>query len=113
MEGYEVGGALRNVAGQLPTLVRILRNFIGMYRRGVPALLRSDDADDVERWRLACHSLRGACASVGATALQQRLLAFEQQLKGTVDVQRHAASAKALHEELLVLVGRLETALNV
>jgi PAS domain S-box-containing protein len=113
VEGYEVAGALRNVAGQVPALVRILRNFIRLYRDGEPALLRAESAEDAERWRLACHSLRGACASIGATALQQRLLAFERDLKGSVEVQALAARAATLHQELLVLVGRLEAALNI
>jgi len=63
-------------AGQLSTLVRILLDLVRMYRGGDPALLGADNADDAERRRLACHSR-----------------------------QRHAATAKALHEELLVLVG--------
>ena len=113
VEGYEVAGALRNVAGQVPAMLRILRNFIGMYRHGEPILLRAESAADAERWRQACHSLRGACASVGATALQQRLLAFERELKGSVDVGKLAPTAALLHEDLLQLVGRLEAALNM
>ena len=93
--------------------MRILRNFIRLYRDGEPALLRAESAEDAERWRLACHSLRGACASIGATALQQRLLAFERELKGGVEVQALAARAATLQQELLVLVGRLEAALNI
>ena len=110
--GYDADGALHNVAGQLPVLVRILRNFISVYRQGVPALLIVPEYGDFTEWRGACHSLRGACASVGATALPQRLLAFERELAGTLDVRQLAPAARGLHEELLALVAGLEAALN-
>ena len=71
VEGYEVAGALRNVGGQLTTLLACC----ALHRdvpAGAPSLLPTDAADDVERWRNASHSLRGACATVGVMGLLQQ-----------------------------------------
>jgi HPt (histidine-containing phosphotransfer) domain-containing protein len=79
-----------------------------MYRGGEPALLDADAPDVVARWRELCHSLRAACATVGATELADQLRDFEDELAATPgDPGRHAARARHLHEALADLAGRL------
>jgi len=59
-----------------------------------------------------CHSLRPACATVGATRLASELQAFEQQLAGSPDALAHAAKARRLNDELIGLADRLGAALG-
>jgi hypothetical protein len=42
-----------------------------------PGLRPEPDADAPARWRSAAHSLRGACATIGADALAREIRAFE------------------------------------
>lgn len=56
---------------------RPLRPRFEIYSRGEPALKAAATARDTNALVAACHSLRGACAAIGANALQQGLLAIE------------------------------------
>ncbi|HSW05702.1 response regulator [Aquabacterium sp.] len=112
VEGFDATRALRNVGGQPLTLVRVLHSFVNRYRVGEPALLSAETAEDSERWRNACHSLRGACATIGAQPLHLRLQAFEQAAFNGEDVVALLPRARQLHEDLQALVSRLEVELQ-
>jgi PAS domain S-box-containing protein len=111
VEGYDVAFALHNVGGSVGTLERLLGRFVDTYRIGEPALLELERSADTLRCRDACHSLRGACASIGATDLPGRLQAFEQDLAafpaGRAPDDVLVRRARALHEDLLQLVERI------
>ena len=112
-EDFDLASGLRNVGGQMGILVRVLRRFVDTYRGGVPALLAADAPDATARWREACHSLRAACASVGATHLAAQVQDFEHALAGSAaDASSHAAQARRLHEDLAQLAQRLDAALT-
>jgi two-component system sensor histidine kinase/response regulator len=111
-EGFDLVSGLRNVGGQLSVLARVLRRFVDTYRDGEPAFLAAEAPDAARRWREACHSLRSACASVGATTLAARLQDFEHALAGSsVAAAAHAPQARRLHEDLALLARRLEAEL--
>ncbi len=112
--GLDLATALRHVAGQMPILERALRSFVGVYRSGLPALVKTgdDDAAALTRWKTVCHSLRGALTTIGAAALLQELSAFEQQIADAAPHAVLAASAEALHADLLRLVQSLAAALQ-
>ena len=104
--------ALRHVAGQMAALERMLRRFITTYAEGLPDLADAT-GDEVElqaRWRTACHSVRGALSTIGATALLAEVGAFEQALGSDAPVRSLAPKGLSIHRRLLDLVARLEHA---
>ena len=110
LEGIDVDRALRNMGGQAGMLRRVLDSFVRTYRQGAPGLLPAEADGQVQRWRAACHSLVGACGSVGASALEQALRDFEHTLRGDggpATLAQQAHQARRLHDELLALVERL------
>jgi PAS domain S-box-containing protein len=113
VEGFNLGQALRNVAGRLPVLERTLATFVVTYLEGEPQLLQPIVQDTLLQWRAASHSLRGACATIGATRLQKQLTDFECALDASADEHELAAQARLAHEELLRLVTRLGAELDV
>ncbi|MBI3368228.1 MAG: response regulator, partial [Burkholderiales bacterium] len=112
VEGFDVVQALRNVGGSMPILQRVLANFVATYQAGEPALRHAASADDLDHWRAACHSLRGACATVGATQLKQQLQQFERELTANASAAALAAQALAIDDELRDLVGRMRIELE-
>jgi len=113
VDGLDVALGLRNVGGQLSALQRVLARFVSTYRQGEPALAAGSTASADAR-RHACHSLRGACATVGATALHDQARAVEKMLADVVDEvgSDMAARAAALDGTLLTLVRQLAAALE-
>jgi CheY-like chemotaxis protein len=107
IDGFNLGQALRSVAGKLPMLVRTLTTFVATYRDGEPQLLQPITQDTLLQWRAASHSLRGACATIGANRLQKQLHDFECALDASADEHDLALQARLAHEELLQLVTRL------
>lgn len=114
IEGFDLDDALRHVAGQMPVLARVLSRFAQTYRDGVPELLHAQGpADEVlARWRKVCHSMRGALATVGATALVRDFGAFEAQLADAPAPQSLRATAADLHHALMALARALAQALQ-
>jgi HPt (histidine-containing phosphotransfer) domain-containing protein len=64
------------------------------------------------RWRALSHSLRGACATIGASRLQQELHDFECALDADADLRELDERARQLHQRLGRLVSRLDEALG-
>jgi len=110
--GFDLTVALGNVGGQMATLERILASFIQTYRSGVPALMETEGPHAHERCREAGHSLRGACATIGATRLEQELQALERDLPATADDPEWARQAQHVQNELMTLVAHLAHALG-
>jgi two-component system sensor histidine kinase/response regulator len=69
-------------------------------------------AADWPACRMHCHSLRGACATVGASALVQALQDMEQALARPDDAGQLLARAMALHEGLAALSAGLREAMR-
>jgi PAS domain S-box-containing protein len=113
VQGFDLGIALKNVAGQMPALTRVLRRFVATYQHGLPELLdASGDTQAVAtRWRRACHSVRGALGTIGATALLQALTDLERDLHEPLPGASLVAAGRQVHEGLLALVARLDAEL--
>ncbi|ODV13398.1 MAG: hypothetical protein ABT20_02170 [Rubrivivax sp. SCN 70-15] len=107
IEGFDLALALRNVGADWAALKKLLARFADTYRAGAPALLAAAPTDGPGSWRATCHSLRGACATVGASALTQQLFDFERELQAAPDAAALAPRARELHEELRALAARL------
>jgi PAS domain S-box-containing protein len=114
--GYDVAQGLHGVGGQMAPLARVLRLFVTTYAGGEPGLAGVAEGEDtaatLARWRGASHSIRGACATVGAVALQQHLIEFDKAMAAGVDLQALAAQARQLDEDLQALVARLGAELD-
>jgi two-component system, sensor histidine kinase and response regulator len=104
--GFSLARGLSSVGGNINVLVRILRTFLGSYRIGAPGLLQAAAKGDHAAVVTSCHSLRGACASLGATAVEDLAAALERSAAG-LDPEALLHSAQVLHNELIGLVGRL------
>jgi CheY-like chemotaxis protein len=109
--GYDPEAALRSVGGHADVLARVLARFTGFYADGHDGLAGRQGAPSSEALRLISHSLRGACAAVGATALQHELLRFEQDLHALAEPAERQQRSQALQAQLLELVGHLQRAL--
>lgn len=101
--GYEVGRGITSAGGDLHRLVRFLRPFTAKYRDGDRALVDAIDRRDFPAIRAAAHSIRGACAVVGAAAASD----LAQRIEGTAalpgDFETLKGDGLRLHEELQVL----------
>jgi PAS domain S-box-containing protein len=80
VDGFDLAAALAHTCGSMVVLQRVLAGFLRTYAAGDAAL---HQAGTPAALRAACHSLRGACAVVGAVALAQQL----------ADLERHAQEA--------------------
>jgi CheY-like chemotaxis protein len=106
LPGFDLDGALHHLGGNTTLLVRVLARFATVHAQGLPALALAGADDPRPAWRAACHSLRGAAATVGASGMLSLLAPFEQALQqpgGPVDdlvaraaeVNRELAAASA------------------
>jgi HPt (histidine-containing phosphotransfer) domain-containing protein len=112
IEGFDLAGSLQNLGGQMSRLERVLRRFAATYRAGEPALMQAArQGDSAALWQV-CHSLRGACAVLCATALVQHIEALEATLAGAPDSALLLGSARSLQAELMALARQLEAALG-
>jgi PAS domain S-box-containing protein len=112
VDGLDLSVALDNMGGNVPLLRRMLGIFIQQYERGAPALTQSEGAGVIERWLGVCHSVRGAVATMGGTALAARLQAFEAALQQASEPTLHAATAQHLHQSLVAFVAKLAEAVR-
>jgi len=96
VDGLDVDRAMRLTAGHPQLLRRVREAFVEFYREAPPAL----DA-------MRAHSLRGACASIGAVHLASGLLDFERDLEREAGQHRMQERSLALLDELHTLVCRL------
>jgi PAS domain S-box-containing protein len=112
IDGYDLAAGIRHVGGKLSSLSPVLRQFVSAHSAGEPAFLSPNMPDAVKLWSKRSHSIRGACALIGATRLQAELADFEQQLAACGDAQALERQARQLHEDLAALAERLGDALE-
>jgi PAS domain S-box-containing protein len=111
--GLDVVGALEHVGGKEEVLRRVLGRFVHSYRAGEASMLQMDvdDVDSVAQFRSACHSLRGACAAIGAGPLLQQVDAFEARLDSGAAPASLVGDGQALSEALQGLSAALTSVL--
>jgi CheY-like chemotaxis protein len=110
--GLNAALALRGVGGRLPMLERVLQRFVATYGNGSPALDAPAGPGELEAWRQASHSLRGACTAVGATSLLLALAQFEADAASAGNLAALRARAQQLDGQLHELVATLRAALR-
>ena len=97
--GYSLERGLTASAGRVDLLIRLLRTFIAKYHDGEPALLQALRSGDWPTLALGAHSVRGACATVGALSAAEQAGALEAMISAPV--------AGTLAAELAESVARL------
>jgi two-component system sensor histidine kinase/response regulator len=110
LPGFSLERGLAAVGGRLGVLLRLLRMFAGSYRVGDPALEKALRDADAEAMYVAAHSIRGACATVGAISAEQlaaRLEARVRALGPSEWPEELAAQMEDLNRELARLSGLL------
>jgi signal transduction histidine kinase/CheY-like chemotaxis protein/HPt (histidine-containing phosphotransfer) domain-containing protein len=112
VDGIDVDTGLHLLREQPLVLAQILRTFVASYRDGVADLARTGSAQERTQCAAACHSVRSACASIGATALARDLASFEASLAGAGDGAALASTGVRLNEVLMTLTARLAAALD-
>ena len=110
--GLDVARGLRNVGGKWIAFERVLRSFVLKYSDGLFDLSEPATPERRSRWMANCHSLRGACSTIGAGLLADELSAFEHLLMGTDDGPELTAKAQQIQADLASLVRQLVAALE-
>jgi len=93
-------------------LLRVVERFMSEYADGMPALRVTHEPEPYLAWRQASHTLRGACAIAGLTALVDRLQRFEHAAVEGRDRAELQAEALAIDDELKASVAELRAALQ-
>jgi PAS domain S-box-containing protein len=109
VNGFDLVAALMHTGGGLPALQRVLGGFLRTYADGDAALAA---AETPAALRAASHSLRGACAVVGAVALQQQLADLERAAHDAADWAALQPARQAVDGSLRALVAELAQALD-
>ncbi len=112
VHGLDAAAALRGVGGQSGTLERVLTRFTELYapREGESGF--GQRIESIASLKATCHSLRGACAAIGAVALHGGLTRFDRELELERDPAKHMPRTRALNEELARFVSELRAALG-
>jgi len=99
IDGLDVEGALRRVAGNAPFLLSLLRRFVDNNRHAVAEidhLLETGDCAGAER---RAHTLKGVAATLGATRVQQAASELEAALRadpGSAEAAQRLATLGAV-----------------
>ncbi|MDE2369282.1 MAG: response regulator [Burkholderiales bacterium] len=103
--------ALHFVGGSTAALETVMRGFVRSYGAGLPQLLGSPPHGHGAAWRETCHSVRGACAVIGAKALGQAFADIERRLGDGTEPADLGPQLVPLHEALIALARQIESAL--
>ncbi|MDB5817424.1 MAG: sensor hybrid histidine kinase [Rhizobacter sp.] len=102
--GLDVDAGIRNMGGRTAMLIRALCMFVDIYENGLPVLLGDASMERRPAWSAACHSLRGACVTIGATALVDAARQVEAAIAGFASAAVLAERGAVLHDRLLGFV---------
>ena len=105
VDGLDLQQALSHLAGRTAILERVMLRFVEHYAGGVPLLLEPPGATQRQPQREVCHALRGACATIGASALARELHELERRL------DRHGGADEGEDTELATALAHAQAAL--
>jgi HPt (histidine-containing phosphotransfer) domain-containing protein len=112
IEGFDAKAGLARAGGNIPDYYEILRVYIKDLRKRAPFLAAvPTDGADLRRWTTEAHAVKGASASVGATALAKEAACVEA-LGRANDRTALTTLAPLFAEALLKLAAALESALD-
>jgi two-component system, sensor histidine kinase and response regulator len=108
VEGLDVDGALRRVAGNAPFLLSLLRRFVDGNRHAVADIAQSLEAGDRAGAERRAHTLKGVAATLGATRLQQAVSDLEAALHADPDSAETSQRLATLGAVLVSLCAALD-----
>ncbi len=104
--GFSLPQGLGSVGGRFEVFVRILRTFLASYRKGAPGLLEAAARGDHAAVMTTCHSLSGACSTIGAVVVADLAATLEKSAT-RLEKQALVDSALQVDNELTAVVARL------
>jgi HPt (histidine-containing phosphotransfer) domain-containing protein len=112
LPGFDCARGLSIARGDVERLTRILKTFIARYRDGDEALHAAVGRGDRTAIREAAHSVRGACATVGALTATELARALEAAAP-TAELALLQADAQRLRVELQRLAAAITGELSL
>ena len=94
--GFDLRDGLTNTGGDEQRLARLLRMFVDQYHTGDARLADAARSDNAAGIVAAAHSIRGACAAVGARAAAQAAHALEVAAARSTDIGSRKREAQEL-----------------
>jgi HPt (histidine-containing phosphotransfer) domain-containing protein len=111
--GFDSAAGLRLTGLRPETYLTVLRRFTGVYRDGMPALAGLAATGECAELRRSTHSLRGAAAVIGATAVNEAAETLEALCSDAACAPPALMEAATeLQARLSALVAALESALE-
>lgn len=109
VDGLDVGRAMQDIGSDITLLAQAIEVFVITYRKAPVELIAGiDEAVLIS----VCHSLRGACATIGAVQLEQKLLDLERQLT-TTPINQLTIRVQTIQCDLSNLVSQLDKVLSL
>jgi len=106
--GLDESVVARYFAGRSDVYERVLKQFVLTYRDGI-AVLNSPLADEArDAARREAHSLKGASAAIGASALSAHAASFERDVLDGITTHELRADAQAVLRELVQVVAAID-----
>ncbi|MEO8526581.1 MAG: response regulator, partial [Caldimonas sp.] len=112
IEGLDLPLGLMHFDGQMEMYVHVLRIFASTYATGMRQIDQALAAASHADLAAAGHSLRGACASIGATALEALAQSLESASPADAASHDAAAAAIVLQNLLTEMAGKLQHVLD-
>jgi two-component system, sensor histidine kinase and response regulator len=112
VQGLDPSQGMDNAGGHSEIFERMMNAFVRHFSGGVPELVQPPSEHFIDSLRATCHSMRGACVTIGASRLNAELLDLERSLHAAADVQALAEKARRVQDELLRFVAQLSAALQ-
>ena len=109
--GIDGATALMHLSGHVDIYRRVLHQFVAHYGEGSVPIARLADPSDAAPGALA-HSIKGAAAAIGATALMARAAALEDAVRLGRPTQAVGDAARWLRQDLATLVDAIRGALG-
>jgi CheY-like chemotaxis protein len=101
----------RYFAGRIDVYERVLKQFALTYRDGIAALHGPLVGDALDAARRQAHSLKGASAAIGATALSAHAASLERDVLDGISTSELSRDAQALLRELAQVVSAIDSRL--
>jgi two-component system sensor histidine kinase/response regulator len=108
IEGLDVDGALRRVAGNAPFLLSMLRRFVDVNRHVVADIAHLLEAGDRAGAERRAHTLKGGAATLGATRLHAAATDLEAALHEHPESAETAQRLATLGSVLVSLCAELD-----
>ncbi|WP_395700153.1 PAS domain S-box protein [Aquabacterium sp.] len=110
--GLDIASTLPTFGDRGPLLAKVLRRFVEGYAPGRPEPRQLISPASPQALQATCHSIRGACTTIGALDLAERLLVIERHALDPEAGSGLSTLALQAHDELLRISAALRACLT-